>query len=280
MAKQQKKSEKAASGETKTAAGVLQDNTFKKVLENAAGKKIVLHIGCGHPNPAKLHKSFPREQWYELRVDIDPDAKPEIVSDMTDMYMIPDGSVDAVWSSHNLEHLYPHTVPVALEEFFRVIKTGGHLLITMPDIQTACAYVASGNLEEALYDSPAGPICAIDIMYGHRTSMARGNLFMAHRTAFTAQTLGNKLRDAGFSNIHVSRVWLDLWSKAMKYPLNHPDRVEKIIIQEPQDGKIKPIDPPPLQQQRHPGFMGDKARSDELNVPPKIWKPLNLGLKK
>jgi predicted SAM-dependent methyltransferase len=32
------------------------------------------------------------------------------------------GSVDAVVSSHNMEHLYPHEVPLALAEFVRVLK--------------------------------------------------------------------------------------------------------------------------------------------------------------
>jgi predicted SAM-dependent methyltransferase len=33
-------------------------------------------------------------------------------------------SVDAIFSSHNIEHLYPHEVPVALAEFIRVLKPG------------------------------------------------------------------------------------------------------------------------------------------------------------
>ena len=36
---------------------------------------------------------------------------------MTDMSMVDSAAVDAVWSSHNLEHLYAHEVPVALGEF-------------------------------------------------------------------------------------------------------------------------------------------------------------------
>jgi hypothetical protein len=42
---------------------------------------------------------------------------PDIVGTMTDMSAVADASVDALFSSHNIEHLYPHEVPVALAEF-------------------------------------------------------------------------------------------------------------------------------------------------------------------
>ena len=36
------------------------------------GVRIVLHVGCGPYNPAKLHKTFHGPGWRELRLDIDP----------------------------------------------------------------------------------------------------------------------------------------------------------------------------------------------------------------
>ncbi len=107
------------------------------------------------------------------------------------------------WSSHNLEHLYAHEVPLALREFWRVLKPGGVAVLALPDIQEVARRVAAGNLEQTLYVSPAGPICAIDIMFGHRDSIARGNHFMAHKTAFTAASLGQKLTEAGFATVDV-----------------------------------------------------------------------------
>src|SRR5262249_28423134 len=125
-------------------------------------------------------------------------------------------SVDGVWSSHNLEHLYAHEVPLALREFHRVLKPGGVVLITLPDLQQAAAFVARGNLEGVLYTSPAGPISAIDVLFGHRASVERGNVFMAHKTGFTAQTLAQKLHDAGFVNVQVKRDTLALWAHATR----------------------------------------------------------------
>lgn len=259
-----------------TSIGTVASSTaiFKKCVEKAAGKKIVLHIGCSTYNPMKLHQSFRNDNWYEIRLDIDPSCKPDIVSDMTSMPMIPDNSVDAIWSSHNVEHLYPHIVPTALQEFYRIIKPEGHFLVTLPDLETVCNYVARGLLEDPIYESPAGPICAIDILYGFRRSMARGNLYMAHKTGFTAKTLGLHLQAAGFSNTTVTRLGYDLWAQAYKLPAEHPNRVDKIAIKNMNQGKdAKLPEALPLTRTRHPGYINERALTDEINIAPKLPVP-------
>lgn len=160
--------------------------------------KKVLHVGCGVPNPLKLHAIFRNEEWEELRLDINVNAKPDIVGDIRDMPMVADNSVDAIWSSHNIEHLYPHEVNVALKEFLRVLKPGGFALIACPDIEPVAQFIVEGKLMEPMYDSPAGPICPIDVLYGFRPALARGNMFMAHHTCFTRKSLKDAFADAGF----------------------------------------------------------------------------------
>lgn len=164
--------------------------------------KTVLHVGCGVADPGKLPADhFPAEAWRELRLDIDPSVQPDIVASITHMPEVEDGSVDAVWSSHNLEHLRAHEVPVALAEFHRVIRPGGFVLVTMPDLQRVAMLVAQGQLEEPAYMSAMGPISPLDILYGFRPSIAAGNDFMAHRTGFTAASLSRHLQSAGFVEI-------------------------------------------------------------------------------
>ena len=241
----------------------------------APGSKKVLHVGCGVKHPAKLHKTFHTPEWQEIRLDIDKDVQPDILGDITDMNTVKDGTMDAVWSSHNVEHLYPHQVPVALKEFYRVLRDGGFMLVTLPDVQAVASHVARGNLEEPLYESPAGPISAIDILYGFRKAMAKGNLFMAHRTGFTAETLGLKMRDAGFCNIQVKRDSLDLWAIGYKWPYGHPNRQEKVTVIDGNQGKDQQNLPQPVHVPRmpHPG-AGDKPgmRTDEIDQPPKRWE--------
>jgi len=180
--------------------------------------KTVLHVGCGPADPKSLHSTFHGPEWKEIRYDINPDVRPDILGSMTDMTAVPEGTMDAVWSSHNIEHLEAHQVPVALTEFRRVLKPGGFALIVTPDLQEICRHVAEGRLEDELYRSPAGPIAAIDTLFGLRSALARGNGFMAHRTGFTNETLKQKLLAAGFGYAAVQRQTkaFNLWAIAFR----------------------------------------------------------------
>lgn len=182
--------------------------------------KTFLHVGCGPQRKAGTTRGFNTDEWVELRLDIDESVSPDIVGTMTDMSAVPSESVDAVFSSHNIEHLYAHEVPVALAEFMRVLKPDGIAVITCPDLRSVCALVAENKLIEAAYVSPAGPITPLDMLYGLRSSMAQGNLFMAHRCGFTEDVLSGTLYGAGFKIVAtISRpAAFDLWAVASKSP--------------------------------------------------------------
>ena len=185
-----------------------------------AARRTVLNVGCGPRAITVIGSVFPAEEWRELRLDIDPQVAPDIVASMTDMAPVPDGVVDAVWSSHNLEHLFPHEVPLALREFLRVLKPGGQLMLAVPDLQTVAKRVAEDRLDEALYMSNAGPITPLDVIYGYGAALARGNHFMAHRTGFTARMLGKLLQEAGFEPIvlHRDAETFELRARAFRSP--------------------------------------------------------------
>lgn len=159
-----------------------------------------LHVGCGPSTQQNTTPGFRDPTWKELRYDIDPAWKPDFLGSMTDMSSVATGSMDALFSSHNIEHLYAHEVPVALREFRRVLCNDGFVVITCPDLQSVCALVAEDKLEDPAYMSSMGPIAPADILYGHRSSMANGNLFMAHRYGFTLKTLRTALFHAGFAS--------------------------------------------------------------------------------
>lgn len=183
--------------------------------------KTFLHVGCGPKRKDKTTSGFNTPEWTELRLDIDESVNPDIVGSMTDMSAVPDASVDAIFSSHNIEHLYPHEVPVALAEFKRVLKPEGFVVITCPDLQSVCALIAEDKLTEPAYTSPAGPIAPLDILYGLRTALARGNLFMAHRCGFTQKVLAGTLQAAGFGSIVSKRreKAFELWALATMAPM-------------------------------------------------------------
>lgn len=187
--------------------------------------RFVLHVGCGPANPAALPAAFfPGEAWAEIRLDIDPAVRPDVVASITDMTPVASGSVDAVWSAHNLEHLHPHEVPRALAEFFRVLRPGGIAVVTLPDLRQVAELVAADRLTEPAYVSPAGPISALDMLYGHGAAIAGGNVFMGHRGGFTARTLATALEEAGFAPVQVvPDGHFALWAMAHKAPALSPD---------------------------------------------------------
>jgi predicted SAM-dependent methyltransferase len=195
-----------------------------------------LHVGCGPKTQEKTTRGFNTSGWKEIRLDIDPKAKPDVVGTMTDMSAVAAGSVQAVFSSHNIEHLYPHEVPVALKEFLRVLDDTGFAVITCPDLQSVCALVAEDKLGEPAYTSPAGPIAPLDILYGHRKAMAQGNLYMAHRCGFTRKVLDGTLRAAGFKAVAslVRPSAYELWAVASKNERSDPEMRELAALHFPQ----------------------------------------------
>lgn len=109
--------------------------------------KFFLHVGCGKQNKNNL-KGF--QNWEEVRLDIDPLVNPDIVGSLTDMKGAKSGNFGAIYSSHNLEHVFPHEVPIVLKEFHRVLEDDGFVVITCPDLQSVGAKLADGQLLEPL----------------------------------------------------------------------------------------------------------------------------------
>ena len=190
--------------------------------------KSFLHVGCGPKRKDQTTKGFATAEWNEIRFDIDESVQPDLVGTMTDMSSVETGAVDALFSSHNIEHLYPHEVPVALAEFLRVLNADGFVVITCPDLVSVCKLIAEDKLTEAAYVSSAGPIAPLDILYGHRPAMARGNLYMSHRCGFTKKTLTADLQAAGFAVVGVidRPEHFDLWAIASKKAMTQEEFIE------------------------------------------------------
>ncbi|RZN33382.1 class I SAM-dependent methyltransferase [Bradyrhizobium sp. Leo121] len=167
--------------------------------------KRLLNAGSG-PGPARRIARMVGEQgWEEVRFDIDPEVKPDVLGSILDL----GGSFepqlfDAVWSSHVLEHLYAHEVFPTLRQFHRVLKPDGFALITSPDIESVAQFIVERGIAAVAYNSPAGPIRPLDMLYGHSRAIEEGHVYMAHRTGFTAERLGNLLLMAGFPTVSIT----------------------------------------------------------------------------
>jgi len=186
--------------------------------------KTFLHVGCGEQNKSGL-KGFDSADWREIRFDIDPSVSPDIEGTLTDMHAVSTASVDAIYSAHNIEHVFPHEVHAVLLEFHRVLKQDGIVVLTCPDLVSVCQAVTDDKLMQTLYESPAGPIAPIDILYGHRDAVAAGKIHMAHKTGFTYSTLYDAFFKAGFKfNVGAARPQhFDLWIVSFKQPMSNEE---------------------------------------------------------
>jgi len=188
----------------------------RSVIAAPAGARVVLHVGCGPEDHNTLFEDFRGPEWHEVRLDVDPGVRPDIVASMTDMSPVADASVDAIWSHHNIEHVFAHEVAQVLAEFLRVLKPGGEVLIATPDLHSVARAIVAGRLEETLYRAEVGDISALDVVYGLRTDIESGRHYMAHRTGFTAKTLARRLNQAGFVKVQVAVENWALWARARR----------------------------------------------------------------
>ena len=160
--------------------------------------KTFLHVGCGPQYKTNIH-GFNNDNWKEIRFDIDKNVNPDIVGTLIDMKLVKTNSVDAIYSSHNIEHVFPHEVPIVLKEFHRVLKDDGIVVLKCPDLQSVCEAVINDKLLEPLYETSDGnKISPIDILYGWRVAIAQGNEYMAHKSGFTYSALKGAFDEAGF----------------------------------------------------------------------------------
>lgn len=210
--------------------GLAADTAAKNIIHSTAiaGARLLLHVGCGHstieniPVPG-FHN--PDRRWREIRLDADARVAPDIVGSMTDMGAVANASVDAVFSSHGIEHLFWHDVPLALSEFHRVLADDGFGIITCPDLQTVAQLIADDRIFETAYVSAAGSITPFDVVFGYRPFVEAIPEWMPHRCGFTLSTLTEAMRQAGFKSIYGLRrpEGFDLWVLVSKSPRTADD---------------------------------------------------------
>lgn len=167
--------------------------------------KALLHVGCGYLKKSDL-KGFDNDDWDETRLDIDEDVNPDVVGNLTNLSMFDAGSFDAIYSAYSIDFIHPHEVPIAFSEFHRVLKQDGLIVVRCADIQRVCELVAQDKLLETIYESPVGPVSPIDMLYGNRKQIAKGNKHMTKKGGFTYSVLNNSLGEAGFQIRYGGRI--------------------------------------------------------------------------
>jgi predicted SAM-dependent methyltransferase len=173
-------------------------------VERKPGVKSVLNVG-GNSKLIPIPDYF--AGWQHDLLDIDPRGGPDLVCDARELRALAGGVYDAVYCSHNLEHYYRHDGLNVIRGFHHMLNETGFAEIRVPDIEQVMAALRERELEldDILYQSPAGPISAHDVVYGlQREIRDTGQDFFAHKTGFTPKSLGKILMDGGFPQVYVS----------------------------------------------------------------------------
>lgn len=168
--------------------------------------------------------------WEHILLDIDPKGCPDVVCDARELSNLPGSTYDSVYCSHNLEHYYRHDVVKVLAGFSHVLQADGFAFIRVPDLGTLMRTVVERNLDidGFLYQSPAGPITVLDVIYGYGVEIERsGNDFYAHKTGFTQKSLRSILNTSGFPWVYTGIGNLEVTALAF---LNKPNEyAEKLF---------------------------------------------------
>ncbi len=140
-----------------------------------------LHIGCGK----RFIPGF-------VHVDVLPLAHVDHVTDAKNLTFASTESVDLIYAAHVLEHFGRYEFIVVLTEWYRVLKPGGVLRLSVPDFK-ACAGI---YYEKGLADGLSGLLGLI--IGGQRDT------FDFHKMIFDEPFLSGVLKKIGFSQ---TRLW-------------------------------------------------------------------------
>lgn len=175
-----------------------------------------LNIGSGVAGSGLHPPGMTDPDWVEVRLDADSAVQPDVLAAANDLSLVADGSMDAVFSSHCIEHLYLDQAVPALCEWRRVLKPDGFLLLVCPDLQAAAEMIAQDRLMDIAY---AG-IRPYDIVFSHQGLVAQGRAaghsFMEHKSGYTLSLLSALVSEAGFA-VHAAirlRPRFELWMLA------------------------------------------------------------------
>ncbi len=154
-------------------------NKSAPAAQPAGGLLLRLHIGGKITHP----------DWKIL--DSRPGPGVDFVGHCADLSAFGDNSVAGIYASHVIEHLsYKHELPLALNEFNRVLVPGGSALIGVPDLPVLCALYLDPALDaEDRYEVTrmifGGQLNSADFQYA----------------GFDEQSLTARLHDAGFVDV-------------------------------------------------------------------------------
>jgi len=126
-----------------------------------------------------------------MSLDVVAEVHPDICAPMWAV-PVPDNSVDELFSTHSLEHIPQERVILTLQEWLRILRPGGKLVLQTPDLIWICK-----NFLE--HPEPNWHLATI---YGLQTTPGE-----YHQTGFTESILRDYLLQAGWTILSFQNIW-------------------------------------------------------------------------
>lgn len=122
-----------------------------------------------------------------INVDINPKVKPELACNMLDIDKhFPPNSVSLILISQCLEHVTKEDGIQTLMKFYRILASGGILIVEVPDGNDLDGRYKRGEISQAMYDL---------LTTGHKEVD-----FQGHDSTYETEELRNILEGIGFIN--------------------------------------------------------------------------------
>ncbi|RZL03858.1 MAG: methyltransferase domain-containing protein [Rubrivivax sp.] len=129
-----------------------------------------------------------KEGWKLLNIMPLPGV--DYLGDVCDLSQFADNSIDELYASHVLEHISQAKVGPTLKGLHRVLKPGGRLLISVPDLDVLCHAMLNPNL------TPDNKFHVMRMIFGGQVDD-----FDYHYFGWNWTFLTSFLKGAGFSTM-------------------------------------------------------------------------------
>ncbi|MCC7518242.1 MAG: methyltransferase domain-containing protein [Verrucomicrobiae bacterium] len=105
-----------------------------KLRARRADGKLWVHLGCGRHYIEGM-----------VNVDVNPFVRSEVWLDLRKRLPFSDGSVDAIYCCHTLEHFFEPDARAIVADGLRTLKPGGGIRIVTPDLRKAAEAYLRGD---------------------------------------------------------------------------------------------------------------------------------------
>lgn len=145
------------------------------------------------------------EGW--LNTSLRPRSPSIVFLDVTEPFPFDDGVFDYILSEHLIEHLPFNDGRFMLGECFRVLKAGGRIRLSTPDLAKVAGLVSQRGEKSASYVKWIASSFPADVPIGS-SAMVVNNLFYnwGHRFLYDFAALKAALEETGFTGVKASEV--------------------------------------------------------------------------